>query len=92
MVGVVRTNAPDLYASLDKKVDGWMARSTTAWRWFFLQQRTLLVGTKAMYFARNYFFDGALPILLGLFALIAIFGHVDLHWIQRFLPSFKVLS
>jgi len=45
-----------------------------------------------IYFTRNYFFDGLLPIALGIFALVAILGHIDLAWIQNYLPSFKALS
>jgi hypothetical protein len=90
--GVPRANNEALYASLDKKVDTWVANAPRAWRWFLIKQRSSLYATRAMYFARNYFFDGLLPIALGIFALIAILGHIDLHWIQRFLPSFKVLS
>jgi hypothetical protein len=90
--GVARASDIDLYASLDKLVDVWVGRMPAAWRWYYGKQRLLLIGTRAMYFTRNYFFDGMLPIVLGFFALIAILGHIDLHWIQRFLPTFKVLS
>jgi hypothetical protein len=47
---------------------------------------------RVMYFLRNYFFDGLLPILLGSFALVAILSHINLTWIQNYLPSFKALS
>ncbi len=87
-----RADNSALYSSLDKRVDLWVGRYPDAWRWFYRKQRLLRFGTKAMYFTRNYFFDGVLPIVLGIFALVAILGHIDLHWIQRFLPSFKVLS
>jgi hypothetical protein len=89
---VARTDNFDLYSSLDKRVDVWVGRYPAAWRWFYRKQRLLLFGTRAMYFTRNYFFDGMLPIALGIFALAAILGHIDLHWIQKFLPNFKVLS
>jgi hypothetical protein len=45
--------------------------------------------TRLMYFTRNYFFDGILPILLGLISLAAILGLIQLDWIPAFLPSFK---
>lgn len=51
-----------------------------------------LRATRVMYFLRNYFFDGALPIALGLFARVAILGHLNLAWIESYLPSFKALS
>lgn len=45
--------------------------------------------TRLMYFTRNYFFDGILPILLGLISLAAILDLIKLDWIPAFLPSFK---
>ena len=34
-------------------------------------------------------FDGALPVMLGLFAAAALFAHWDLSWLQEYLPSFR---
>lgn len=45
-----------------------------------------------MYWLRNYFLDGILPIALGIIALLTIFLHWDLTWIQSYLPSFKTLG
>lgn len=90
--GVSREEEPALYSSLDSLVDVWVDQYPAAWPWFRRKQSVRLYGIRAMYITRNYFFDGMLPIALGIFALIAIAGHIDLHWIQRFLPSFKVLS
>jgi hypothetical protein len=47
--------------------------------------------TRLMYFTRNYFFDGMLPILLGLISLAAILGIIQLDWIPTLFPSFKTL-
>lgn len=73
-------------------IDRMLVDLKSAERWYKRRQRLLLLAIRTMYFLRNYFFDGLLPIALGVFALIAILGHVDMHWIQRFLPSFKVLA
>jgi hypothetical protein len=81
-----------IYAAIQSRLEFWMLgypRALAANRRRAAATVFLIRGT---YAARNYFFDGALPIVLGLFALAAILGHIDLHWIQRFLPSFKVLS
>lgn len=47
---------------------------------------------RLLYFVRNYFVDGLLPILLGLTALAAISGHLNLHWIPDLLPKFDLLQ
>lgn len=51
-----------------------------------------VIRMRVLYSLRNYFFDGALPIALALGALAAILFHLDLTWIQGYLPSFKTLS
>jgi hypothetical protein len=44
-------------------------------------------GVKAAYLIRNYFVDGALPIVVAVFALLALYGKVDVHWIRIFAPN-----
>jgi hypothetical protein len=81
-----------VYAAIQSRLDLWRGRYSRAFRANRRRAAAMVSLIRATYSIRNYFFDGALPILLGLFALIAIIGHVDLRWIQNFLPSFKVLS
>jgi hypothetical protein len=54
--------------------------------------RLWLSGTRLMYTARNYFFDGILPIGLGAIAIVTLLGHFDLSWMQSYMPNFKELS
>jgi hypothetical protein len=39
------------------------------------------------YFIRNYLTDGALPIVLGCFAIIVLYGKVGVQWIQLIAPA-----
>ncbi|MGY4428485.1 hypothetical protein ACVWWO_000962 [Bradyrhizobium sp. F1.13.1] len=75
----------DRLASLTKRYSGAFAKNR-------LKARTMVGVIRTTYAVRNYILDGALPIGLGIFALVAILGHLDLHWIQNFLPTFKVLT
>jgi hypothetical protein len=89
---IPREDDESLYAILDKRVNYFIRRFPRKRAANLWLARMNLYSMRATYFVRNYFFDGFLPIALGLFALIAILGHIDLHWIQKLLPNFKVLS
>ncbi len=39
------------------------------------------------YFFRNYVTDGTLPIALGCFAIIALYGKIDVQWMQLIAPA-----
>jgi hypothetical protein len=87
-----RADNPNVNDEINARQRYWIARYKRARYWHYRRHQIVLVGTRAMYFTRNYFFDGALPILLGILALGAILGHWNLTWVQSYLPSFKALS
>jgi len=81
-----------LAAKVTERIRYWTDRFESSRENDFRRAQIRPRATEFMYAIRNYFFDGILPIALGAFALIAILGHIDLHWIQSHLPSFKTLS
>ena len=42
---------------------------------------------KLLYLTRDYFIDGALPVLLGAIALLAVYDVLSLEWLQHFAPA-----
>jgi hypothetical protein len=81
-----------LFKRIDERYSNWVkgykkARAADARR-----ARLFIRGIRLMYFTRNYFVDGGLPIILGIIALLAIFGVINLHWMQSLFPRFKLLS
>jgi hypothetical protein len=91
-VAIVRDQEELLYKQLDERHRYWISQFPKARAADKRRAQLPLTAMRAMYFLRNYFFDGALPIALGLFALVAILGRLNLAWIQNYLPSFKALS
>jgi hypothetical protein len=82
----------DLFAKLAERQHYWIKRFPRDRGADKRRAAFLVKTTRSMYFLRNYFFDGSLPIALGVFALAAILSHLNLAWIQNYLPSFKALS
>jgi hypothetical protein len=92
-VEVPRTESmEDLYSKIEQRILYWTKRFPSD---RLSDRRRALFparAVRAMYFLRNYFLDGFFPIGLGVFGLIAILGHLNLSWMQDYLPSFKALS
>ena len=87
-----RSENEAVYAAINSRLDSWNRRYPKAFAANRRRAAATVNAVRATYAIRNYFFDGALPALLGIFALVAILGKINLHWIQQLLPSFKVLS
>jgi hypothetical protein len=58
--------------------------------WYWAKYASLLprrYSIRLTYFIRNYLTDGVLPIALGCFAIIALYGKVGVQWIQLIAPA-----
>jgi hypothetical protein len=89
---VDRSQDEGLHQTIDDRLRYWIKCYKRAERLDWHRGHFVVTASRAVYFMRNYFIDGMLPIMLGFFALITILGHIDLTWIQNYLPSFKALS
>jgi hypothetical protein len=92
LIPLAREQEADLYKPLDDRVTIWNANYPKHWKKHRRRATMWVRGMRLMYIARNYILDGALPIALGLLALTAILGHINLHWLQNYLPDFKALT
>jgi hypothetical protein len=91
-VEVLRATEPSLYKLLDRHHETLIEGYDIALKRNSRNARIPLRLTILMYNTRNYISDGFLPVALGIFALVVILGHINLAWIQAYLPSFKTLS
>jgi len=89
---VSRSQEEDLHKKIDDRLRYWINRYKCSKRLDWHRGHLVVMAPRSMYFMRNYFVDGILPIPLGFFALITILGHLDLTWMQNYLPSFRALS
>lgn len=87
-----RESHADVFASIDQLQKDLLKTFAAARTHDRRRAKATLYATRSMYWIRNYFFDGALPIALGVVAVVALFAHWDLSWIQAYLPSFKELG
>jgi hypothetical protein len=84
-----RAENEELYRRLDARRDALMGSYPRALAFEKFRASIPLYGVKSAYWIRNYIFDGALPIMLGVFAAVSLFAHWDLTWLQGYLPSFR---
>ena len=49
-----------------------------------------LYAVRTTYFVRDYLTDGLLPIILGLFAIAALYDLISVQWIQNTAPTRQV--
>lgn len=87
-----RTEHETVFSAIDARLAYWTERYPKAFAKNQRRARATVNSIRTMYFVRNYVVDGALPIVLGLLAVTSVLAHMDLHWIQTFLPTFKTLS
>jgi hypothetical protein len=78
-----RNENPIVFNSIDKRLKYWIDRFPRAKAWDARRARLTIRGIRLMYLTRNYLVDGALPILLGVVALAAVLGYINLHWLQN---------
>jgi hypothetical protein len=86
---MARTENPTVFKAIDERLKYWFERLPKAKAWDACRARLTIRAVRLMYLTRNYLVDGGLPILLGIVALAAVLGYIDLHWLQDFFPRLK---
>jgi len=84
-----REDNEELFQRIEERQRRWIKRHRWESALNSIRNRSKITNVRFMYLTRNYVVDGFLPIVL---ALITILGHINLAWIQAYLPSFKALS
>ncbi|WP_213285926.1 hypothetical protein [Bradyrhizobium sp. sGM-13] len=83
---------PEECGKLDQHFHRWRSRYAKAAVWNRRRTKVRLNVVKLTYVIRNYILDGAIPVLLGSIAILAIFGAIDLGWIKNWLPHMRTIS
>jgi hypothetical protein len=81
-----------VFKAIDERFDYWVKGYKKAAAANARRATLVIESVRLMYFTRNYFVDGVLPIILGVIALLAILGVINLHWMQDLFPRFKFHS
>jgi hypothetical protein len=87
-----RSDDPELFS----RVDAVITRATRLYWWRFrlneLRHRWAGRRVTFTYLFRNYFLDGALPVIVATIALLALIGIFNLEWLRKYTPVLKAPS
>src|SRR5258708_165324 len=83
------SDSEEVYA----KADRFLARATWLLWWRLWLNKTYYriraSSVRWVYRIRNYVVDFLMVVAVALYALLALFGYVDLEWLRQYSPVFK---